>query len=223
MRNIGQNSAAATTLTFQIDDNAGFSSPSTLASFPISSLDNGETETENLAANAPSTQDTYYVRACVAAVVNEFNTANNCSAAQTLLVSREVDLSVSAFNLMPANIEPSGDFSVSISVANTQRSASTATQVRILKSDTADAIVQTEIATVPVSPVTGFGSVTVNTGNLVDPGQKGTFYLQACVDTDPDEANTANNCAAAKTLVVDDSQACFPVLAVNGNVAMICL
>ncbi len=225
--NLGQNASVATTLTFYIDDNAGFTTPTALSTAQaVGALSSNQSQaiTASPMLVAPGVMDTYYVRACVAAVVNEADVNNNCSAAVTMTVSSEVDLTVPEITVTPGSIELGENFMLTAEVSNLDRSQSAATTLTYYIADNAAFTGETAIGVgESVSPVAGFGSVSVPQQTVTDSGTKGTFYVRACVPDDPNETNSANNCSSHKTLSVGADEMCFPITAVNGNVATICL
>ena len=89
VRNGGPGAAAATTLRYYRSADATITTSDTeVGSDAVSGLGASESSTETITLNAPVAPGTYYLGACVDAVGNESNVANNCSGAAVLRVWR---------------------------------------------------------------------------------------------------------------------------------------
>ena len=88
VRNAGDGAAAATTLRAYRSTDATISSSDTpLGTIAVGTLAASSTSEESFGLTAPSTAGTYYYGACVDAVTDESDTANNCSASVQVDVS----------------------------------------------------------------------------------------------------------------------------------------
>ncbi|MCY4573964.1 MAG: hypothetical protein OXF01_14310, partial [Gemmatimonadetes bacterium] len=87
VRNAGPGAAAATTLRYYRSTDATITTSDTeVGTDAVSGLGASESSPETITLNAPSGPGTYYVGACVDAIGNELNVANNCSGAVELRV-----------------------------------------------------------------------------------------------------------------------------------------
>ena len=81
VRNSGDAAAGATTLRYYRSENATISTSDTaVGTDAVGALSASATSPESISLNAPNTAGTYYYGACVDAVANESDTADNCSA-----------------------------------------------------------------------------------------------------------------------------------------------
>ena len=88
VRNAGDGESAATTLRFyRSTDGTITTSDTSVDTAAVGGLAAGAVSSESISLTAPSTAGTYYYGACVDAVTDESNTANNCSAAVTVTVA----------------------------------------------------------------------------------------------------------------------------------------
>ena len=79
--NVGNGASAATTLRYYRSSDVTVSTSDTqVGTDPVGALAAGGTSTESMSATAPSTAGTYYYGACVDAVPDESDSADNCSA-----------------------------------------------------------------------------------------------------------------------------------------------
>ena len=203
--NQGRGDAPAATLRYYRSSDASIStSDAEVGTDAVGALAAGADGAGSLTLNAPTTPGTYYYGACVDAVADETNTANNCSAAVALTVREPPpgpDLVVTAM-LSDAVVDPGETFSLETGVRNRGGAASAATTLRYYRSSdasisTSDAEVGTDAVGALAAGADGAGSLTLNA-----PTTPGTYYYGACVDAVADETNTANNCSAAVALTV---------------------
>ena len=88
VRNAGDGESAATTLRFyRSTDGTITTSDTSVDTAAVGGLAAGAVSSESISLTAPSTAGTYSYGACVDAVTDESNTANNCSAAVTVTVA----------------------------------------------------------------------------------------------------------------------------------------
>ena len=88
VRNAGDGASAATTLRYyQSTDETTTTADTEVGTAAVGGLAASATSSESISLTAPSTAGTYYYGACVDAVTDESNTANNCAAAVTVTVA----------------------------------------------------------------------------------------------------------------------------------------
>ena len=88
VRNQGNGSSAPTTLRYYRSDDATVSTSDTeVGTNAVRGLAAGGASAESISLSAPSDAGTYYYGACVAAVTDESDTGNNCSAAVSITVT----------------------------------------------------------------------------------------------------------------------------------------
>ena len=201
--NQGRGDAPATMLRYyRSEDGTIAPSDTGLGADGVAALAAGSDGAGSLTLNAPTTPGTYYYGACVDAVADETNTANNCSAAVALTVREPPpgpDLVVTAM-LSDAVVDPGETFSLETAVRNRGGAASAATTLRYYRSSdasiaTSDAEVGTDAVGALAAGADGAGSLTLNA-----PTTPGTYYYGACADAVPDESDTSNNCSSPATL-----------------------
>ena len=201
--NQGRGDAPATMLRYYRSSDASIStSDAEEGTDAVGALAAGSDGAGSLTLNAPTTPGTYYYGACVDAVAEETNTANNCSAAVALTVREPPpgpDLVVTAM-LSDAVVDPGETFSLETAVRNRGGAASAATTLRYYRSSdasiaTSDAEVGTDAVGALAAGADGAGSLTLNA-----PTTPGTYYYGACADAVADESDTSNNCSSPATL-----------------------
>ena len=202
VRNAGGVAAPATTLRYYRSSDAAITTADTeVETTAVAALARAGAVATSLALNAPSEPGTYYYGACVDAVPEETNTANNCSAAVAVTVEARPDLAV-AVAVPDGEVAPGGSFELRATVRNVGDAASSSTTLRYYRSSdagisTSDAEVGTDAVGALAAGADGAGSLTLNA-----PTTPGTYYYGACADAVADETNTANNCSAAVALTV---------------------
>ena len=165
------------------------------------------TSSESISLTAPSTAGTYYYGACVDAVTDESNTANNCAAGVQVTVPEPTpttapDLVVDAPTVNDSSPATGAPFTLSATVRNAGDGASAATTLRYYRST--DRTITTSDTSVGTDAVGGLAASATSSESisLTAPSTAGTYYYGACVDAVTDESNTANNCAVAVTVTV---------------------
>ena len=161
----------------------------------VSILDPDETEDSFVMTTGHSTGTKYY-GACVKAVSNETNTANNCSDGFSVTVGAP-DLVVSSFTANPATIDSGGTVSLSAIVTNSGNGTADSITLRYHRS-TNNSIIDSgiPIATDDISNLLANSSsdATVDvTGH-----SSGIYYYWACVVSS--ETARTNNCSDAKAI-----------------------
>ena len=150
---------------------------------------------------APATPGTYYYGACVDAVTNESDTANNCSGYVTVTIL-EPDLVAGSPTASTSEPEAGASFTLSVTVANDGEGESDATTLRYYQST--DTVIDASDTPVAVDSVTGLAATASSRKSveLTAPATPGTYYYGACVDAVTDESDTTNNCSATVTVTV---------------------
>ena len=202
--NRGGGEAPATTLRYYRSADAAITTSDTqVGTDAVATLAAGGSSHGSASLNAPAMPDTYYYGACVEAVPEETNTANNCSAAVALTVReppRRPDLVVTAM-LSDALLEPGERFTLGATVGNRGGADAPPTTVRYYRS--ADAIITTSDAQVGTDAVDALAASGTSAESiaLTAPPTSGTYYYGACVDAVQGESDTTNNCSAAAVRV----------------------
>ena len=212
VRNAGDGESAATTLRFyQSTDETITTADAEVGTAAVGELAAGATHSESMIIlTAPSTAGTYYYGACVDAVTDESDTANNCAAAVQVTVpepgaTTAPDLVVDAPTVNDNSPAVGATFTLSATVRNAGDGESAATTLRFYQSTdetitTADA----EVGTAAVGELTAGATHSESMIILTAPSTAGTYYYGACVDAVTDESDTANNCAAAVQVTVPE-------------------
>ena len=95
VRNAGDGESAATTLRFyQSTDGTITTADTEVGTAAVGGLAASATSSESISLTAPSTAGTYYYGACVDAVTDESNTANNCSDSRVVTVRSGSNLQI---------------------------------------------------------------------------------------------------------------------------------
>ena len=205
VRNQGGSAAAASTLRYYRSSNATIDrNDSSIGTDTVSSLSAGADSAESISVTAPSTAGTYHYGACVDAVTNESDTANNCSAAVTVTVGAAPapDLVVDAPTVSASNPTAGTSFTLSATVRNQGSSSSASTTLRYYRStDSTITSSDTPAGTDPVSGLSA-GNTSAESISVTAPSTAGTYHYGACVDAVTNESATGNNCSAAVTVTV---------------------
>ena len=208
--NRGGGEAPATTLRYYRSADAAITTSDTqVGTDAVATLAAGGSSHGSASLNAPAMPDTYYYGACVEAVPEETNTANNCSAAVALTVREpppRPDLVVTAM-LGDALLEPGERFTLGATVGNRGGADAPPTTVRYYRS--ADATITTSDAQVGTDAVDALAASGTSAESiaLTAPATSGTYYYGACVDAVQGESDTTNNCSAAVEVEVSEPTA----------------
>ena len=216
VRNDGEGAAAATTLRYYRSPDATITtSDTTVGTNAIGSLPRQGSVSESVDLTAPWTPRTYYYGACVDAVTNEADTANNCSASVQVTVRKpnvepapqpqHPDLMVTSVSM---SRERSSDhdaivFTLSVTVRNVGEGSSGFSSLRYHRST--DATITSsdywfsEELIDPLGPgKSSSHSVMLNHhGGKDSQGRLQGRYYGACVDAVTNETDTTNNCSAS--------------------------
>ena len=166
---------------------------------------------ESISPTAPSTPGMYYYGACVDAVPDESDTANNCSPAVSVTVGSAPapDLIVSTFTVGNSNPVPGQYFALNVTVKNQGNGSSRSTTLHYYRST--DATITSSDAKVSTAGTPGYLSVNGlspsgsedKSAGTPAPSALGTYYYGACVETVTGESDTTNNCSNAVTVTID--------------------
>ena len=212
--NQGSGASTATTLRYYSSTDATITASDTeLDTDEVSALAADGTSDQSIDLTAPTADGTYYYGACVDAVSDESDTANNCSGALVMTLGAP-DLVVSTPSVSVDNPTAGASFTLSATVRNQGSSGSGAATLRYYRS-TDDTITtsDTELGTDSVSALAAF-SASDQSINLTAPSDAGTYYYGACVDTVTGESSATNNCSdgLAVTVVAPDLLVSTPTL-----------
>ena len=208
VRNAGDGESAATTLRFyQSTDETITTADAEVGTAAVGGLAASATSSESISLTAPATAGTYYYGACVDAVTDESDTANNCAAAVQVTVPEPTpttapDLVVDAPTVNDSSPATGAPFTLSATVRNAGDGESAATTLSYRRST--DGTITTSDTSVGTDAVGGLaaGAVSVESINLTAPSTAGTYYYGACVGAVADESDTTNNCAASVQVTV---------------------
>ncbi len=167
-------------------------------------LSPAESEATSIILTAPSSEGTYYFGACVDAVSGETDTANNCSAAVTVVVvTPSSDLVVEVPTFSNSSPPAGTSFTLTATVRNQGiEPSSSRTTLRYYRSDDSTITASdTPVGTDSVGTLAASGS-SDGSISLTAPTTPGTYYYGACVDTISGESDASNNCSLAVTLNV---------------------
>ena len=211
--NAGDGASEATTLRYYRSTDATITTSDTqVGTDEVPGLAPSGTSTPSVSLTAPSTPATYYYGACVDAVTDEADTANNCSDSVTVTVQAPVaqpqerqdqqDLVVTSPTVSDGGPAPGARFTLSAKVTNGGGAAAAATTLRYYRS--ADATITTsdrEVGENTVAELAAAGSSSQSV-ELTAPETPGTYYYGACVDAVADESDTTNNCSLSVQVTV---------------------
>ena len=167
----------------------------------------------SVTVSAPSTPGRYYYGACVDAVAEERDTANNCSAAVEVRVGESEPESKGQPDLMVASPTVSDDrpaeettFILSVKVSNAGDGASPSATMRYHRSsDSTITPSDTPAGADEVAELGASGSDAKSVEQTA-PSTPGTYYYGACVDAVQGESDTTNNCSASVEVRVPEPE-----------------
>ena len=220
VRNVGDRSAAATTLrVFRSDDATITTSDQQAGTDTVKALAASASHAASVELTAPSIPGTYFYGACVDAVAEESDTANGCSAAIEVTVRDGQHLApVSPWpDLVVISPEVSTDtpvaraiFMFSATVRNDGDGDAEATTLVVYVSE--DETVTTSDQRVGEYAVAGLAAAATRVASveLSGPPTPGTYYYGGCVHAVANEADTENNCSAPVPVTVPQPAATTP-------------
>ncbi len=207
--NQGDGAAEATILRFYQSNNATIRN------------NDREVGTDQIGALAPSTNEqgsgqfvtdqvgTFFFGACVDDVGGESVTNNNCSEGIQVTITDlppppAPDLVVINPDANPKSLRVGQTISLSATVLNQGTGGSDSTTVRFRRS--VDATISTSDPVVGTDGIGGLsGGASTSTSDQVTADQVGTFFYGACVDADPDETITGNNCSTGVSVTISNN------------------
>ena len=200
VRNAGDSSSAATTLRYRRSADATITTSDTqVGTDAVDELVASGMSAESIALTAPSTSGAYYYGACVDAVPEESDVANNCSMGVGVTVAERPtpDLAVSASSSAVGREASCNTRDPAMSTSATVRNAGAgnapATTLRYYRSSDATASADdAEFGSVVVPALAASGSWG---HDLESDLISGTHYYYACADPAPIEQDKANNCS----------------------------
>ena len=204
--NGGTGNSAATTLRYYRSADATVTDADTqVGTDRIAELAAAGSAGHSVDLTAPSTPGTYYYGACVDAVSGETDTTNNCSPTVTVTILQP-DLVAESPAVSKNSPEAGAQFTLSVSITNDGEGESDATTLRYYSStDTGISTSDTEVGTDSVAALAAAGT-SQQSIDLTAPDTAGTYHYGACVDVVADESDTANNCSAAVTVTVPETE-----------------
>ena len=209
VRNRGGGDAGATTLRYYRSADTAITTAD--AEVAVSILDGGLEESasseERVWLRAPSDPGAYYYGACVDAVDDESDTANNCSSSVRVTVPEPTtfpDLVVDTPTVSESAPDAGAPFTLSATVRNRGDADAGATTLRYYRS--ADATITTADTVVGTDAVGGLAASGAGdeSARLSAPSDPGAYYYGACVDAVDGESNTSNNCSAVVRVTVPE-------------------
>ena len=209
VRNGGGAQAQATTLRYYRSTDAMIArSDEAVGTDSVAALGALAASAESVELTAPSTAGTYYYGACVDAVADETETANNCSAAVAVTVSeparRGPDVTMSAWSTVEGSVLSPGTMVRLVGEARNVGHADTDPLVYVhwLHSDDGTITWSDDYLGVNVLRRLEPGGVALRTKFVQLPQQEDTYYYGLCAAPQLDETDTSNNCSAAVELEV---------------------
>ena len=208
VRNRGGGDAAATTLRYHRSaDDVISASDTQVGTDAVAALGGSESGGQSVTLTSPADAGTYYYGACVDAVAEESDTANNCSSAVRVTVAepqKYPDLVVEAPSVDAGEPVAGTAFTLSATVRNRGDGDAGATTLRYHRS--ADDVISASDPQVGTDAVAALGGSEsgAESVTLTAPADAGTHYYGACVDAVPEESDTANNCSSAVRVAVRD-------------------
>ena len=116
VRNQGEGDAAATKLHYYRSQDATIpASDISVGTEAVGALDASASRRSSVTVNAPSDAGTYYYGACVDSVVDESDTANNCSPSVQVTVRGYPDLVVESPSVSESNPDAGAEFTGEVS------------------------------------------------------------------------------------------------------------
>ena len=209
VRNGGDGDSAATTLRYYESADATITTSDTeVGTDAVGGLAASAASSQSVELTAPASAGTYYYGACVDAVADESDTANNCSTSVQVDVSEppppptSPDLMVGSPSVSDSSPAAGAAFTLSAEVQNAGDGDSAATTLRYYES--ADATITTSDTEVGTDAVGGLAASAASSQSveLTAPASAGTYYYGACVDAVTGESDTTNNCSTSVRVTV---------------------
>ena len=208
VRNAGEGASAATTLRYYRSTDATITTSDTqVGTAAVAGLAAAGSSSQSVDLTAPDTSGTYYYGACVVAVTDESDTANNCSDSVPVTVPEpKPDLVVDSPSVDDSGPAAGAQFTLSATVRNDGEGTAAATTLRYYRST--DATItpsDTQVGRGSVAGLAASGSSDESV-SLTAPSTAGTYYYGACVVAVTDEFDTTNNCSSSVQVTVPSPQ-----------------
>ena len=205
VKNQGVSNSPSSTLRYYRSNNSIISTADTeIGTDYVAALAPGGTSPESIGLNAPASDGTWWIGACVESVAGETNTANQCSAGVKITVTSP-DLVVENPSASKTSLAPGESFTFSATVKNQGTRVSAASTLRYYRST--NSIISTgdtQIGTDYVVSLAAGGTSPENI-SLNAPASDGTWWIGACVDAVANESNTGNQCSTGVKITVATS------------------
>ena len=209
VRNVGDSASAATFLRYHRSTDATIArSDEAVGTDSVAALGALAASAESVERTAPSTGGTYYYGACVDAVADETETANNCSAAVAVTVSeparRGPDVTMSAWSMAEGSVLSPGTMVRLDGEARNVGHADTDPLVYVhwFHSDDGTITWSDDYLSANILRRLEPGGVALRTKFVQLPQREDTYYYGLCAAPQLDETDTSNNCSAAVELEV---------------------
>ena len=208
VRNAGEGASAATTLRYYRSTDATIATSDTqVGTAAVAGLAAAGSSSQSVDLTAPDTSGTYYYGACVVAVPDELDTANNCSDSVPVTVPEpKPDLVVDSPSVDDSGPAAGAQFTLSATVRNDGEGTAAATTLRYYRStDATISPSDTQVGTDEVGELAASGTSDESV-SLTAPSTAGTYYYGACVVAVTDEFDTTNNCSSSVQVTVPSPQ-----------------
>ena len=196
VRNLGDTTAAATTLRYYRSTNSFISRSfdTLVGTNSVGALAASATSPESISLTAPGSAGRYYYGACVDSVPGELDTSNNCSTGFLVSVGFP-DLIISSRSVNDRTGVTGASFTLNVTVRNQGTGTAAATTLTYYRStnstiSSTDTLVGTDSVSSLAASATSPESI-----DLTVPDSARTYYYGACVDSVPAESDTSNNCS----------------------------
>ncbi|MCI5144134.1 MAG: hypothetical protein D3923_01090, partial [Candidatus Electrothrix sp. AR3] len=215
-KNQGTAISGGTTMRYYLSADAFISTADTqIGTDVVGILAINGTSAESITVAAPEIDGSYYVGACLHALLNEADTSNNCSTGIHILVETppQPDLVVISPTVNTVELDPGQSFNISATAKNQGMATAASTTMRYYLS--ADAVITTTDNQIGTDAV---GQLAINETSLEStastaPIAEGSYYVGACLDALSNESASNNNCSSGVEIEVIDNT--FPDLAVT--------
>lgn len=209
VRNQGGGTAASSTLSFMRSfDSIITPNDAVLGTSVTRSLTPGSDAQMSKVLTAPGDPGIYYVGVCVASVIGEDQSTNNCSTGVRIRVGISGDVGSDlvleeAPVALTRIVEPGERFAISVTAKNVGDHSAPVTRLRYLRSDYARiTALDSEVASEELAPLAS-GEARVMAAAFAAPWVGGTYFYGGCIDAYSGEANTDNNCSPSIAIVVE--------------------
>ncbi|CAK8721252.1 Serine protease, subtilase family [Candidatus Electrothrix aarhusensis] len=205
VENQGAGTANATTLLYYRSTDATITSADMQIGIDaVSSLAASAISAENLLTTASSSEGTYWLGACVNAVVGESDRTNQCSTGVQITVAAapQPDLTVISPSVSDNTLTPGQSFTINATAKNQGTATANSSTLRYYRST--DATITTSDSQLTTDSVSSLAASATSAQNasVTAPTSVGTYWLGACLDTVTNESNTGNQCSSGVQITV---------------------